>query len=144
MASGSEAGLTRRMVENAPAAGRAAALLMAAVLIAPAARAQEVGSAVVAPPDSLAASDAEDLVVPDLEITATVRYRQLRFDVVGEPRVEFSGSPERKTIWDAQRINLPRPVQPGVVYRDGGVRLTISSMFAALSRLYSTPEDPQP
>ena len=144
MASSSEAGLTRPMVKNATAARRAAALLVAAVLVAPASWGQEPGSVAPAPPESPATPDEEDLALPDLEITATVHYRQLRFDIVGEPRVDFSGTPERKTIWDAQRINLPRPVQPGVVYRDGGVRLTISSMFAALSRLYSTPDPPQP
>ena len=96
------------------------------------------------PAESPAAAEPDDAGLPDLEITATVRYRQLRFDVVGEPRVEFPGTPERKTVWETERINLPRPVQPGVVYRDGEIRLTISSMFAALSRLYSSPEPPRP
>jgi hypothetical protein len=109
----------------------AAAPLAAQPPPAPAAPSAETGPA-----------DEDEVLLPDIEITATVHWKQLRFDVVGQPAVEFSGTPERKTVWDAERINLPRPVQPGVTYRDGGVRLTISSQFAALSRLYSAPEAP--
>jgi hypothetical protein len=92
-----------------------------------------------AKPTPAAAAAVPAGALPDLEITATVHFRQLRFDVVGEPRVEFTGTPERHTVWNAERIHLPRPVQPGVTYRDGGVRLTISSTFADLARLYNGP-----
>jgi hypothetical protein len=80
--------------------------------------------------------------VLDLEIDADVSFRELRFETVGTPRVEFSGTPDRKTVWEAERRNLPKPVQPGVVYRDGGVHLTISSRFEDLVRLFA--EDPAP
>jgi hypothetical protein len=72
---------------------------------------------------------------PDVEINATVRYRELRFDQVGTPKVEFSGNPDNETVWHADRENLPTPVQPGVTYRDGGVRLVISSRFRELARV---------
>jgi hypothetical protein len=49
---------------------------------------------------------------------------------VPNPTVEFSGQPERRTVWDAERQNLPRPAQPGVTYRDIGIRLKITSVFA--------------
>jgi hypothetical protein len=73
---------------------------------------------------------------PDLEIRATVRWKELKFETVGTPRVEFSGTPARDTVWEAERDNLPKPVQPGVVYKDGGIRLTITSSFADLARLF--------
>jgi hypothetical protein len=81
---------------------------------------------------------------PDIEITATVRWRELKFETVGTPRVEFSGQPARVTVWEAERENLPTPVQPGVVYKDGGIRLTISSTFADLARLFAEIEEGLP
>ncbi len=71
----------------------------------------------------------------DLAITAHVTARELRFDVVPNPRVEFSGQPKRETVWDAARQNLPRPVQPGVTYRDIGIQLVIISVFADIDRI---------
>lgn len=71
----------------------------------------------------------------DLEITANVTARELRFDVVPDPQVEFTGQPRRDTVWEAERQNLPRPVQPGVTYRNIGVQLKISSVFADIDRI---------
>ena len=72
---------------------------------------------------------------PDVELSATVHWKELRFDQVGTPKVEFSGNPENETVWHADRENLPKPVQPGVTYQDGGVRLIISSRFRELARV---------
>jgi hypothetical protein len=71
----------------------------------------------------------------DLEITANVTARELRFEVVPDPKVEFTGQPERETVWEAERQNLPRPVQPGVTYRNIGVELKITSAFADIDRI---------
>lgn len=71
----------------------------------------------------------------DLSITANVTARELRFDVVPDVKVEFPGKPERNTVWEAERQNLPRPVQPGVTYRDIGVQLKITSVFADIDRI---------
>jgi hypothetical protein len=71
----------------------------------------------------------------DIEITANVTARELRFEVVPNPTVEFPGSPERETAWEAERQNLPRPVQPGVTYRNIGVQLKITSVFADIDRI---------
>jgi hypothetical protein len=71
---------------------------------------------------------------PDVELTATVHWRDLRFEQVGTPKVEFSGNPDNETVWHADRENLPTPVEPGVTYQDGGVRLVISSRFRELAR----------
>jgi len=72
---------------------------------------------------------------PDLAITANVTARELLFEQVPNPRVDFTGHPERETVWDAARQNLPRPVQPGVTYRNIGIQLKITSRFADIDRI---------
>ncbi len=93
---------------------------------------------------------------PDLAITAHVTARELRFDQVPNTRVDFTGRPKRETVWDATRQNLPRPVQPGVTYRNIGIQLKITSVFADIDRIVaealgevpatdnSTPEENRP
>jgi hypothetical protein len=71
----------------------------------------------------------------DVSITATVRARELTFEVVPNPTVEFPGRHKRETVWDAVRENLPPAVQPGVTYRDIGIRLKIVSRFADIERI---------
>lgn len=71
----------------------------------------------------------------DLSITANVTARELRFEVVPNPTVEFPGRPRRDTAWEAERTNLPNQVQPGVTYRDIGIRLKITSVFADIERI---------
>lgn len=73
--------------------------------------------------------------VDDLSITAMVSARELKFETVPNPTVEFSGKPERVTVWEADRRNLPRPVEPGVTYRNIGIELRISSRFADIERI---------
>ncbi len=72
---------------------------------------------------------------PDLSITANVSARELLFEVVPNPKVEFPGRPRRDTVWEAERTNLPPQVQPGVTYRDIGIRLKITSVFADIERI---------
>jgi hypothetical protein len=71
----------------------------------------------------------------DVSITARVTADSLRFEKVPNPRVEFTGKPERVTVWEAERENLPRPVQPGVTYRNVGITLRITSVFADIDRI---------
>lgn len=71
----------------------------------------------------------------DVSITATVRARELTFEVVPNPTVEFPGRHKRDTVWDAVRENLPPAVQPGVTYRDIGIRLKIVSRFSDIERI---------
>ncbi|HZH91728.1 MAG TPA: hypothetical protein VEX70_14070 [Pyrinomonadaceae bacterium] len=71
----------------------------------------------------------------DLSITANVTARELSFEVVPTPKVEFPGQPRRDTVWEAERTNLPAQVQPGVTYRDIGIRLKITSVFADIERI---------
>lgn len=72
---------------------------------------------------------------PDVSITATVTARELKFETVPNPTVGFPGKPAGETVWEAERENLPRPVEPGVTYRDIGIRLRISSRFADIERI---------
>jgi hypothetical protein len=71
----------------------------------------------------------------DVAITARVTARELRFDVVPNPRVEFPGQPARTTVWEAEREHLPTPVEPGVTYRNIGIRLKITSVFSDIDRI---------
>ncbi len=71
----------------------------------------------------------------DLSITARVTADSLRFEKVPSPRVEFTGKPERATAWEAERENLPPQVQPGVTYRNIGITLRITSVFADIDRI---------
>jgi hypothetical protein len=77
------------------------------------------------------ASDAQ----ADLSITARVTARELRFEKVPNPKVEFTGQPRRETVWEAERENLPDEVQPGVTYRNIGITLRITSVFADIERI---------
>ncbi|HYH87136.1 MAG TPA: hypothetical protein VEX60_16910 [Pyrinomonadaceae bacterium] len=71
----------------------------------------------------------------DLSITARVTARELRFEKVPNPKVEFTGQPRRETVWEAERENLPDEVQPGVTYRNVGITLRITSVFADIERI---------
>jgi hypothetical protein len=71
----------------------------------------------------------------EVSITANVTARELKFETVPNPTVEFPGNPVQETVWDAKRENLPRPVEPGVTYRNIGIRLRISSRFADIERI---------
>jgi hypothetical protein len=82
-------------------------------------------------PETQGAADAE----PDLSITARVTAGELLFRKVPNPRVEFTGRPERETVWEAERHNLPAEVQPGVTYRDIGITLRIQSIFPDIERI---------
>jgi uncharacterized membrane protein len=71
----------------------------------------------------------------DVSITANVKARSLVFEAVPNPKVEFFGQPERDTTWEATRENLPNAVEPGVTYRNIGVRLKITSVFRDIDRI---------
>jgi len=64
---------------------------------------------------------------PDIKLTATVKARELRFDEVPGTEVRFWGHPDRNSVSETERENLPENVQQGVTYRDAVVRLRIAS-----------------
>ena len=67
---------------------------------------------------------------PDIEFTADVKARELRFEEVPETEVRFTGHPERESASGTDRENLPDEVEPDVTYRDPRVRLRIASALA--------------
>jgi hypothetical protein len=67
---------------------------------------------------------------PDIELTADVKARELRFEEVPETEVRFPGHPERESVSETERENLPEEVEPGVTYPNPRVRLRIASALA--------------
>jgi len=82
-------------------------------------------------PDTSSSTDA----LPDISITGRVTARELKFNVVPNPKVEFTGRPRRETVWKADRENLPPAVRPGETYRNIGITLRITSVFADIERI---------
>lgn len=69
----------------------------------------------------------EALENSDIDFTANVKARELRFDEVPETEVRFWGHPERNSVSGTERKNLPEEVRRDVMYRDVSVRLRIAS-----------------
>jgi hypothetical protein len=63
---------------------------------------------------------------PDIELTADVKARELRFEEVPETEVHPAAQTERE--------NLPEKVEPGVTYRNPRVQLRIASALADADR----------
>jgi hypothetical protein len=72
---------------------------------------------------------------PELELVALVRAKAIRFDEVPHIDVKFKGSGKRRTTWRTERVNLPMHPEPGVVYRDVAVRLTVTTTVDELGDL---------
>lgn len=64
---------------------------------------------------------------PDIELTADVRAREMRFDEVPETEVRFTGQPDRASVSGTERENLPEKVRRGVTYRNFSLRLHIAT-----------------
>jgi hypothetical protein len=60
--------------------------------------------------------------VPDVEVSTSVRARELRFGIVPETKVWFEAEPAARTSLRTERKNLPDEVEPEVTYRDVEVR----------------------
>ena len=80
----------------------------------------------------------------DVVITAKVEAKELKFEIVPNPKVEFPGTPERKTEWSSERKNLPDSVEPNVIYRDIGITLKIVSVFADIEKIVDDALGTQP
>jgi hypothetical protein len=64
---------------------------------------------------------------PDIAIDAGVEMRELRFEKVPDPEVNFRGNTRRNSVWTSRRTNLPDEVQEDVVYREVGIKLRIAT-----------------
>jgi hypothetical protein len=66
----------------------------------------------------------------DIELLATVRADELRFDQAPETEVRFFGEPGHESASGSDRTNLPEKVEPGVTYRDVRVDYRLASRLA--------------
>jgi hypothetical protein len=64
---------------------------------------------------------------PDIAIDAGVKMRELRFERVPDPKVNFRGNTRRNSVWTSRRTNLPDEVEEDVVYREAGIKLRIAT-----------------
>ena len=64
----------------------------------------------------------DDDETADADVWISVRARELRFGIVPETKVWFEGEPAVESSSRTERENLPDEVEPGVTYRDIGVR----------------------
>ena len=76
-----------------------------------------------------------DVEAADVAIIANVTIKELLFDVVPNPKVDFLGKDKTATVWHTDRFNLPDEVKPGVTYRNVGIRLKITSRLADIDRI---------
>ena len=81
---------------------------------------------------------------PDVAIIATVHADYLRFTEKPQVSVTFPGQEQNNTVWKSERTNLPDEVMPYVIYRDIGLRLTISSTLPNIEQIVDEALAPQP
>lgn len=78
-----------------------------------------------------------DVQAADIAIIANITATELRFDAVANPKVEFFEKSKVQSIWHAERFNLPDRIEPGVTYRNVGIRLKIVSRLEDIERIVS-------
>jgi pyruvate/2-oxoglutarate dehydrogenase complex dihydrolipoamide acyltransferase (E2) component len=64
---------------------------------------------------------------PDIDFSASVRARELRFEEKPQTKVSFWGHAERNSVSVNERENLPEEVRQGVTYHHISVRSRITS-----------------
>jgi hypothetical protein len=64
---------------------------------------------------------------PDVEIAASVRANEVRFECKPEVRVRAYANAQATAEAVSERENLPDQVQPGVTYRDVSVRWRLAA-----------------
>ena len=60
--------------------------------------------------------------IADVDVTTRVRAKELRFKIVPEVKVTFTGEPDVRSRSRTERDNLPDEVEPDVTYREAEVR----------------------
>lgn len=76
-----------------------------------------------------------DVGAADIAIIANITAKELRVDAVPNSSVEFLDKAKNQTIWQVERFNLPDKLEPGVTYRNIGIRLKITSRLADIERI---------
>jgi len=62
--------------------------------------------------------DLSDDEFADVDVSTSVRARELRFGTVPETKLSFDGEPAQRHSSETERENLPEEVEPGEAYRD--------------------------
>ena len=76
---------------------------------------------------------AADTAKPDIVLMARVQAGELRFDSQPASSLRVSGCPALDTTYRALRTNLPKPVQPGVTYRNVGIDFRMTARLTDLA-----------
>ena len=71
---------------------------------------------------------------PDVEISARVKSRALRFEEVPETATRVWADREHESVSGTERENLPDQVESGVTYRRSRVRLRIAGRIVDAGR----------
>jgi hypothetical protein len=66
---------------------------------------------------------------PDVELTAEVKSRWLRFEKVPPNEIRFPGYREDESVSGTERVNLPDEVKEDVTYRDSRIRLRSAGLL---------------
>jgi len=64
---------------------------------------------------------------PDIEFSARIDAKEMRFGEVPETKVEFFGDPDHESGHESERTNLPDKVVKGETYRDVRVDYRLAS-----------------
>jgi hypothetical protein len=104
-------------------------VLAGLTLSATAASAQQPAAGCPAPRSLSAVSDT---VKPDIAIIARVEAAELKFNAQPSTSLQLFGCPQVDTSMVVLRTNLPKPVQPGVTYRNVIVDFRLNMKFAEL------------
>jgi pyruvate/2-oxoglutarate dehydrogenase complex dihydrolipoamide acyltransferase (E2) component len=67
----------------------------------------------------------------DIDFSASVKARELRFEEEPQTEVRFWGHPERNSVSVNERENLPEEIRQGVTYHNISVRSRIASELVA-------------
>jgi pyruvate/2-oxoglutarate dehydrogenase complex dihydrolipoamide acyltransferase (E2) component len=67
----------------------------------------------------------------DIDFSASVKARELRFEEEPQTKVKFWGHPERNSVSVNERENLPEEIREGVTYHNISVRSRIASELVA-------------
>jgi hypothetical protein len=66
---------------------------------------------------------------PDVEISASVRAKELRFERKPEVEIEIFGEPAVSGGSVSERENLPEELEPGKTYRDFAVHWRLAALL---------------
>ncbi|MDQ3588317.1 MAG: hypothetical protein M3350_04070 [Actinomycetota bacterium] len=64
---------------------------------------------------------------PDIELSARIDAKEMRFSEVPDTEVEFFGDPDHESAHGSDRTNLPDKVRKGETYRDVRVDYRLAS-----------------